>query len=30
MADAATTLEDLKARVRRFVEERAWQPFHSR
>lgn len=29
MADAATTLEDLKALVRRFVEERAWQPFHS-
>lgn len=29
MPDAATTIADLKAVVRRFVEERAWQPFHS-
>ena len=29
MADAATTLEDLKALVCRFVDERAWQPFHT-
>ena len=29
MADAATTLADLKDVVRRFVEERAWQPFHA-
>ena len=29
MADAATTLDDLKGLVRRFVDERAWQPFHS-
>lgn len=29
MADAATTLEELKGLVRHFVEERAWQPFHS-
>ena len=29
MADTETTVTDLKALVRRFVEERAWQPFHS-
>ena len=29
MSDAAATIGDLKALVRRFVEERAWQPFHS-
>ena len=29
MADTETTLSDLKALVRRFVEERSWQPFHS-
>jgi dCTP diphosphatase len=29
MADAASTLAELKDVVRRFVEERAWQPFHS-
>ncbi|MSQ93805.1 MAG: nucleotide pyrophosphohydrolase [Gemmataceae bacterium] len=29
MPDSATTLADLKDVVRRFVEERAWQPFHS-
>lgn len=29
MADTDTTLADLKALVRRFVEERSWQPFHS-
>jgi NTP pyrophosphatase (non-canonical NTP hydrolase) len=29
MSDAASTLDDLKAVVRQFVEERAWQPFHS-
>ena len=29
MADAATTLAELKDLVRRFVDERAWQPFHS-
>ena len=29
MADAITNLDDLKALVRQFVEERAWQPFHS-
>jgi len=29
MADAATTLAELKDLVRRFVEERAWQPFHA-
>ena len=29
MPDAATTIADLKELVRRFVEERAWQPFHS-
>jgi NTP pyrophosphatase (non-canonical NTP hydrolase) len=29
MADADTTLADLKAQVRQFVDERSWQPFHS-
>lgn len=29
MADAATTIAELKDLVRRFVDERAWQPFHS-
>ena len=29
MADGDTTLADLKTLVRQFVEERAWQPFHS-
>jgi NTP pyrophosphatase (non-canonical NTP hydrolase) len=29
MADANTSLDDLKALVRQFVEERDWQPFHS-
>jgi NTP pyrophosphatase (non-canonical NTP hydrolase) len=29
MADSETTIADLKAVVRRFVEERAWQPYHS-
>src|SRR5438445_10549803 len=29
MPDAATTIADLKDLVRRFVAERAWQPFHS-
>ena len=29
VADGDTTLTDLKALVRQFVEERAWQPFHS-
>ena len=29
MADVDTTLADLKTLVRQFVEERAWQPFHS-
>jgi dCTP diphosphatase len=29
VADADTNLADLKALVRQFVEERAWQPFHS-
>ncbi len=29
MGDAATTLAELKDIVRRFVEERAWQPFHA-
>jgi len=29
MADANANLDDLKALVRQFVEERAWQPFHS-
>ena len=29
MADTDTTITDLKAIVRAFVEERSWQPFHS-
>jgi dCTP diphosphatase len=29
VADTDTTITDLKALVHRFVEERAWQPFHS-
>src|SRR5947208_16558098 len=29
VADSDTKLDDLKALVRHFVEERAWQPFHS-
>ena len=29
MADHATTIAELQAIVRQFVEERAWQPFHS-
>ena len=29
MPDAATTIDELKDVVRRFVDERAWQPFHS-
>jgi len=29
MADAVTTLASLKDAVRRFAEERAWEPFHS-
>lgn len=29
MSDAVATIEDLKTLVRQFVEERAWQPFHS-
>src|SRR5271156_6281110 len=29
MSDADSTLSDLKMLVRQFVEERAWQPFHS-
>lgn len=29
MSDAASTIDELKALVRQFVEERAWQPFHS-
>lgn len=29
MSDSSTTLADLKALVRRFVEERDWQQFHS-
>jgi NTP pyrophosphatase (non-canonical NTP hydrolase) len=29
MADIDTTIADLKTLVRQFVEERAWQPFHS-
>src|SRR6266853_1835448 len=29
MSDADSTLSDLKTLVRQFVEERAWQPFHS-
>src|SRR5580765_1297292 len=29
MADANTSLDDLKGLVRQFVDERDWQPFHS-
>jgi NTP pyrophosphatase (non-canonical NTP hydrolase) len=29
MADVDTTIAELKMLVRQFVEERAWQPFHS-
>ena len=29
MADIDTTITELKALVVQFVEERAWQPFHS-
>jgi NTP pyrophosphatase (non-canonical NTP hydrolase) len=29
MPDATTTLAALKEAVRRFAEERAWEPFHS-
>ena len=29
MTDTDTTINDLKALVRQFVDERAWQPFHS-
>src|SRR5262245_14313287 len=29
MSDAGTTIAELKALVRQFVDERAWQPFHS-
>lgn len=29
MPDAAATIAELKDLVRRFVDERAWQPFHS-
>src|ERR1700680_1339787 len=29
MPDTGTTITDLKALVRQFIEERAWQPFHS-
>lgn len=29
MPDAAATIAELKDVVRHFVEERAWQPFHS-
>lgn len=29
MADAATSLAELKDLVRRFVAEREWQPFHA-
>lgn len=29
MSDAASSIDDLKSLVRKFVEERAWQPFHS-
>jgi NTP pyrophosphatase (non-canonical NTP hydrolase) len=28
MNDATTTVADLRAAVRRFVDEREWQPFH--
>src|SRR5437764_6706984 len=29
MGDTNTNIDDLKALVRQFVDERAWQPFHS-
>ena len=29
MADAATTVATLKGAVRRFADERAWEPYHS-
>ena len=29
MADAATTVAELKDLVRQFVAERAWEPFHT-
>ncbi len=29
MADAITTVAELRELQRRFVEERAWQPYHS-
>jgi NTP pyrophosphatase (non-canonical NTP hydrolase) len=29
VADHDTTIDALKTQVRQFVEERAWQPFHS-
>jgi dCTP diphosphatase len=29
MSDAATTIDELKALVRRFVSERDWEQFHS-
>jgi NTP pyrophosphatase (non-canonical NTP hydrolase) len=29
MPDAVTTVGELKAAVRRFAAERAWEPFHS-
>src|SRR5262245_36753395 len=29
MPDNAATIAELRAQVRRFVEDRAWQPFHS-
>jgi NTP pyrophosphatase (non-canonical NTP hydrolase) len=29
MGDTASTIADLKDVVRQFVDERAWQPFHS-
>jgi len=29
MADATTTVAELKEAVRRFAAERAWEPFHS-
>jgi dCTP diphosphatase len=29
MADATTTVADLRERFRRFVAEREWEPFHS-
>lgn len=29
MGDTASSIADLKTLVRQFVDERAWQPFHS-